>query len=57
MKAREGKVDHLKTWTQLINDDLRKLRLQSGLTQNRLAWIKVIKETHSTNASMETDLK
>ena len=26
-----------KTWTQLINHDLRKLRLQPGLAQNRMA--------------------
>ena len=36
-----------KTWTQLINHNLRKLKLQSGSAQNWLAWRKVIRETPS----------
>lgn len=42
---------------QLIKDDLRKLRLHSGLTQNWLAWRKGIRETHPTHASMDMDIK
>ena len=40
-----GKGRPCKTWTQLTHDDLRKLRLQSGLAQNQLAWRKALRET------------
>ena len=42
-----GKARPRKTWIQLINDNLRKLRLQSGLVQNGLAWRNDIAETSS----------
>ena len=45
--CQRGKCSPFKAWTQLINDDLRKLRLQSGLAQNRLVRIKTIRETPS----------
>ena len=32
--SQRGKGRPCKTWTQLVNDDLRKLRLQSRLTKN-----------------------
>ena len=45
-----------KTWTQMINDDLGKLRLQTGLTQNQLTWRKAIRET-SSNPWMQIGCK
>ena len=53
-----GRGRPCKTWTQLIRNDLRHLRLESGLAQDREAWRRAIKKTPSkTHASMEMDVK
>ena len=45
--GQRGRGRPCKTWTQLIKDDLRKLRLEPGLTQNRVVWKGAIKKTPS----------
>ena len=47
VRCQRGRGRPCKTWTQLIDDNLRKLRLQPGLAQNRVVWKGAIKETPS----------
>ena len=42
-----------KTWEQVIQGDLRKLRLEKGLAQDRNAWRRAVKKPRPTHASME----
>ena len=46
-----------KTWSQLIRNDLRRLKLNPKLAQNRRLWRRAIMRPRPAYASMETDAK
>ena len=56
----EGKRDQgrpRKTRSQLISNDLRRMKLNPKLAQGRRLWKRAIMRTRPTHASMETDPK
>ena len=46
-----------KTWSQLISNDLRRMKLNPKLAQDRRLWRRAIMKPRPTHASMETDAK
>ena len=46
-----------KTWSQLVSNDLRKMKLKSELAQDRRMWKRAIMKPRLTQASMETGAK
>ena len=46
-----------KTWSQLISNDLRIMKLKPELAQDRRLGRRAIMRPHPTHASMETDVK
>ena len=46
-----------KTWSQLISNDLRRMKLNPKIAQDRRLWGRAIMKPCLTHASMETDAK
>ena len=44
-------------WSQLVSNDLRKMKLKFEFAQDRRMWRRAIMRPHHTHASMETDAK